>query len=138
MREQWNELVVFVKRPGPAMGQKDRERRLPLTGFVNEVDVGTADRRLELVEAVEEGLLLSPVVASLPIADEVPQILQTRAETPWRAGRFIGPPGIDQASAKVVDLGLRNRDLEAPRRLAVPPKSFLNLDFSHFSAPRSS
>src|ERR1700733_12997049 len=97
MREQWNELVVFVKRSGPAMGQKDRERRLSLTGFVNEVDVGAADRRLELVEAVEECLLLSPVIASVPIADEVPQILQTHAETPWRAGRFVGPPGIHQA-----------------------------------------
>ena len=47
MREQWNQLVVFVKRSGPAMGQKYREGRLSLTGFVNEVDVGTADRRLE-------------------------------------------------------------------------------------------
>jgi hypothetical protein len=120
------------------MGQQYREGRLALTGFVNEVDVGTADRRLELVEAVEEGLLLSPVVASLPIADKVPQILQTRAETPWRARRFVGPLGIHQASAKVADLGLRNRDLEWARRLAVPPKSFVNLDFNHFSAPRSS
>src|SRR5947199_4482463 len=100
MREQWNQLVVFVKRSGPAMGKEYRQRRLSLTGFVNEVDVCTADRRLELVEAVEEGLLLSPVVVSLRIADEVPQILQTRAEIPWRARRFIGPPGIDQASAK--------------------------------------
>ncbi len=108
---------------------------MSLTGFVNEVDVCTADRRLELVEAVEECLLLSPVVASLPIADEAPQILQTRAEIPWRARRFVGPPGIHQAPAKVVDLGLPNRDLEAPRRLAVPPKSFVNLNFNHFSAP---
>ena len=120
------------------MGQKYRERRLSLAGFVNEVDVRTADRRLELIEAVEEGLLLSPVVARSPIADEVAQILQTRAEIPWRAGRFVGPPGIDQASAKVVDFGLRNRDLEWPRRLAVPPRSLVNLDISHFSAPRSS
>jgi hypothetical protein len=36
------------------MGQKYREGRLSLTGFVKEVDVGTADRRIELVEAVDE------------------------------------------------------------------------------------
>src|ERR1700712_2245849 len=114
MRQQWNQLVVFVKRSGPTMGQKYREGRLSLTGFVNEVDVGTADRRLELVEAVEEGLLLSPVVASLPIADKVAQILQTRAETPWRARRFVGPPGIHQASAKVVDFGFCKPDPQEP------------------------
>jgi hypothetical protein len=30
---------------------------------------------------------------------------------------------------------LPNRDLEAPRRLAIPPKRFVNLNFNHFSAP---
>src|SRR5215211_2002708 len=119
-RQQRDQLVKFMEGPGPAMRQQYRLRRGSLAMLVNEVQVDTIDRSLELPEAVEKRFLLAPIVTVAPVADEALQVSQVGPQGPGRAGHLVRPSHVTQAVPKILQLGLRDRNLERARRPAIP------------------
>src|SRR5438045_7311449 len=87
VREHWNELVEIVERPGPTVWQKDRHRRWPFAGLMDEVNFNTANLNLELRRAVEELLLFSPIEQVFPILNQLAQVCLIVTDLPRAASR---------------------------------------------------
>lgn len=97
------------------MREQERHRLRPFALFVNEMQIDAAKRHLELAQAIDRGLVLSPIEIAPPIVDQALHIVDARAGRPWFEWRFVGPARAGEAIAQVIEDGIRNRKLERAR-----------------------
>ena len=107
-RDQFQKLE---DRARPAVQQQQRAGSRPLAGHVQEMQIDTAERHLELREGVQPRFLGAPVKRAVPIFDElteVPDIGAIRPRVPWR---LVGETGAGRAGRG--DRRLPRRELSA-------------------------
>jgi hypothetical protein len=98
---------------------------------MDEVKLDTSDGGLKLPEAVERALLFPPIEAVLPVAHELSKVRQIGSELPRVVRRFVGPSRLQETLPKVIDLRLRDGNLEPTWRAAIPPGARSLLRTSH-------
>ena len=97
-------------RPGPAVGQQQRHR-VGLGGTGDDhVDRRAADRRAVLRPGVEAGLGRAPVVGVAPSATECLERRHVGAVVPADVRELVGPAGVPQAQAQIVQELVRDGD----------------------------
>ena len=79
---------------------------------VDEMHVLAVDRRGELIERIEAGLVCAPVVVIGPVVDQLLQVGHVGAEVPTGAGYLIGETGIEEPLPEIGQLGVGDRDTE--------------------------
>ena len=81
---------------------------------MDEMDVEAVDRGDELRQGVQLRLGLAPVVRLAPVLDERLQLFELNALGKIVDGFALGKASRSDASAQLIDLGLRNLRLERP------------------------
>jgi hypothetical protein len=112
--EHRQDLVELPDRAGPAVREQERQRPGTAPLLVDEVQVDAGHLGRELAEAVEPRLVRAPVVAVLPVRDQVLHVGEARAEGPLGAGGLVGPPHAGQALAQIGERRVGNLDPEGP------------------------
>jgi len=82
------------------MGQNDRKRTRSFSALVNEMQADIIHVGFEVSESVEGNFVLPPIVGVMPVANEVPEIVDIGAEGPICALR-MRKPGVFEPPAKV-------------------------------------
>ena len=93
---------------------------------MDEVNLDTVDGSLELAEAVERALLFPPIENVLPVVQELSKVRQIGSKFPRVVRRFVRPSRLQETLSKVIDLRLRDGNLEPTRRAAIPPEPALS------------
>ena len=101
---------------GPAVGEDHRRRVHFRRADVQEVHLRAIDVGEELRELVEPRLGGAPVVARAPVLGQFLEIAERHAAAPAGAGHLVGPAGGRQPLVQVIELGLRDVDLEGTHR----------------------
>ena len=107
-------LEQLDDRAGPAVRHDQRQRVLVPRLDVDEVDLDPVDLGRELRQRVELRLGLAPVVVGRPVARELLHRRQLDALRPICDELLAGPARRRDAPAQVVELLLRNLDVEGP------------------------
>jgi hypothetical protein len=92
--------MIFVKtkkRVGITVGQYEREWVGTLAALVNEVDAETVHVAFEMCEPVQRPFLLPPVVAILPMINQLLEVGDIGARIPGGAFNLVRPAGFPQA-----------------------------------------
>jgi hypothetical protein len=110
--ERADGLEQLDDRAGPAVRHDQRQRVLVRRLHVDEVDLDPVDLGPELRERVELRFGLAPVVVGGPVPRELLQRRQLDALRPVRDELLAGPARRRDAAAQVVQLLLRNLDVE--------------------------
>ncbi len=105
-------LQQLDHRAGPAVRHDQRQRVLMLRAHVDEVDVDAVDLGRELRQRVEFRLGLAPVVVGRPVAGELLHRRELHALRPIVDELLARPARRRDAPAQVVELLLRNVDVE--------------------------
>ena len=114
--QQRDQTLVLGDGTRPAVVQDDRDGVRVRRAGVHDVERLPVDHCRELFVLVEYGLLRTPVEAVAPVVRELSQIRQRGAAAevgalvPARDG--VGPAGVGEPSAQVVDVRLRDVDAE--------------------------
>src|SRR5215218_3990714 len=125
--ERTDEAKVLNHRVRPAVGE-DQRRGVGLGGAdVQEVDVLAVDGSGELRVGVQLRFPFAPVVAGLPVLNQVLDVVERYAVLPTRRDRtrldrvparlgrkLVGPAGTRQPVGQVVEIGLGDVDPERP------------------------
>ncbi len=98
------------------MGDQERQRPGAAALLVDEMEVDAGHLRDELAERVEPGLVRAPVVAVLPVGDELLHVGEAGAIGPLLPGSLIRPAHAGQPLAQVGERRLRDVDAKGVRR----------------------
>ena len=108
--QRLDDLVELDDRSRPPVGHHEWARCSMWRSLMDEVNVDAIDGGDELVEAVQSRLSIAPVVLVAPIAAHVLDPGQRRALAPVVDGLGVGPPGLGEAMAQIVERVLRHVD----------------------------
>jgi hypothetical protein len=112
--ERADHLQHLDDRSRPAVGEDDRQRVGVRRHRVDEVDVEAVDLGDEVGDGVQPLLDPSHVVVLGPVADQLGDRLEPHPLGRVGDGLALGEAGRGEASAEVVDIGLREVDGERP------------------------
>ena len=121
--EHGDDLVKLPDRPRPAVGEEERERGRPAALCVDEVKIDTRHGCGELREAVEHGLVLSPVIVVAPVRAELCHIGEVGPEGPRVARRLIREARAAEPLAEIAQGRLGDVDAERSGRHGCRPLS---------------
>ena len=107
-------LQELGHRPGPPVGDDERQRILFGGALVDEVDVEPIDHGLILIQRVEAPLRRPPVELVAPVGDQVGHVAELRPVVPPDVLQLIGQAGARQPLAQIVEHGVRHVDRERP------------------------
>ncbi len=114
--EHGDDLVELPHRARPPVGDQERQRPGAAALLVDEMEVDAGHLRDELAERVEPGLVRAPVVAVLPVGDELLHVGEAGAIGPLLPGSLIRPAHAGQPLAQVGERRLRDVDAKGVRR----------------------
>jgi hypothetical protein len=97
------------------VGENQRQGLRALATLVHEVDAEAAHLGAELGEAIEPLLLLSPVEATVPVADQLFEVGEVGTLLPPRLGNLVGPSRSTETYPQVIEGFLANSH---PKRLS--------------------
>src|SRR5262245_53043804 len=103
MSQHGDDLVETIERVRPTMRQDKRGWVWAVTAFVNEVNFYAVHLGLEVVELVEGGFVLAPVIRALPISGQFLHVRQACPHTPTGVLRFNRPASPFQPLLKIVE-----------------------------------
>src|SRR6266446_151554 len=101
MGEQRNDLEHFEERPGPAMGEDQRDGCRSCAALVNEVNFRAFQAATIVMKNGELLHLRFPVEMILPVGAELPQEIGLDTIFPAGTGNFIGPAGLREAQSEI-------------------------------------
>ena len=87
----------------PTVGDDERNRVRPAALLVDEMDFDAVDRRGEVVEAVDHGLVLAPIVLLHPVSAEFLHVVEVGAVLPATVLRHLMPGKVGDAPADEVE-----------------------------------
>lgn len=114
--ERPDELQLLHDRTRPAMGDDHGESVSVLRADVNEVDVEPVNLRDEVRHGVDPVLAPAPVVAGLPIVEELLGRLQRHTLLEIGHGLPLGQPSVCEAPTEVGEIVFRCVEIEWPYR----------------------
>ena len=120
--QRLDHLVELDDRTRPAVRDQQRHRVGVRRPVVDEVDVEPVDLGDELVEAVEAALASAPVVLVGPVRGELADVRERDALRPVVDQFTVGPAGVVQPRAQVVEHRLGNVDRERPDLSLMRPR----------------
>ena len=117
---QWiDNLQLLDDRPGPSMGDDERQRVFMFRTNVNEMNVDPVDLGDEVRQGFQLRLALAPIVLCRPIPREFLNRRQLHALGLIGDSLLGGPTCRLHAPAEVNEIHLRNVDVEGPDGVAV-------------------
>ena len=116
VRQHGDDLVHLEEGPRPSVGDDQRQWVRSLALLMDEVDLPPVHRGLEVGEAVDQRLLLSPVEVVLPVLDQLLDVVHVGAVLPPDARQFVRPAGTLQPPLQVIQHRIRNFNLERLHR----------------------
>lgn len=102
------------ERSGVGVGEHQRCRVRFRGLHVDEMHRLAFDLGDELGEGIQPRLLRAPVELLPPIGDELPEVIRRHAQVPFIAGCWRSEAGARQTVRQVVEIGLRDVDVEGP------------------------
>jgi hypothetical protein len=88
------------------VGEDQRSRFLGVCAGVNEVNALPVDRGREIRLRVDLRLVRARVIASSPVLNELPEVVDTHAVVPACVWELLRPPGLLEPTDQVVELCL--------------------------------
>ena len=117
VRQRFDDLVELDDRARPTVRDHQWACLRMWRALMNEVNVDSVDRRDELVEAVQSRLAIAPVVRAAPVPAHVLDPGQGSALAPIVDGLCVGPPGLGETTAQVLERRRPARRFETDEQL---------------------
>src|SRR5579863_37211 len=101
IRQQRDDLKNFQEGSWPAVSNDNRQRPLPCSTHMNEVDLQPLDFRLKMRQSTPILFLLPPVESVQPMVSKGMQVFAVKAVCPSRAHDLIRPACAHQSLAQI-------------------------------------